>query len=336
MKHIELDQWFTRPYVVALLSSHIRSLHYKEVIDPCAGNGAFRKYCTSLYDIDPKHEDIIKQDFLTLDLPYSEDRLFLTNFPYGKQAKLSIDMINHASTMAPTIATIVPKTLTKYSYQKRVNKALNLILEIDLPKNSFILDGKPKDVPSVFQIWSSVLPGTLRKEKPKMTHPDFIISSRYNTKATFIIRSVRPKVTNEIDIYDRISPNTRYYSVEPLVDGVEEMFRSIDLVSKCNSTGMPSLSISECIEIYTAKVDDWFWDNNNPTHYCIAASRKIISIDDVNKNHRGYKLSSKLDTTVLQDRFNNVPWEGTSSVSGGVFSLPKNEISKQYRDQKQP
>jgi len=249
----ELDKWYTNKDIVDLVMTKIDLTPYDEIIDPTAGNGAFSRYCTKMYDIQPEADNIAQQDFLLLNLPFSSTRIFIGNLPYGTTANLIIKMINHASTMSDTIATIAPKTMTRYSAQKRVTSDLKLITSYDLPKDSFTRDGKICDVPSVFQVWSRYGDCNRTSEKASK-HPHFNISTRYNPKAEFVIRGVRPVISNEIDVYNRISSNTRYYSVEPLVDGVEDVFRSIDLVSKCNSAGMPSLSIAECIQIYSLSI----------------------------------------------------------------------------------
>lgn len=91
----------------------------------------------------------------------------------------------------------------------------------------------------------------LRKNQPEVnTHPDFIIKQGYNPNATFVIRGVRPKVSNEVDVFERIDPSTRFYSVEPLVDGVEETFRKVEWHKHWQGTSMPTVSISDCVEVY--------------------------------------------------------------------------------------
>lgn len=91
----------------------------------------------------------------------------------------------------------------------------------------------------------------LRKySKESNKHKDFIISSRYNPRATFVIRGVRPVISTEIDVYKRISDNTRYYSVEILNERAERIFRSIDWKQHYQGTSMPTVSIPDCIAIY--------------------------------------------------------------------------------------
>ncbi len=345
MKSKQLDQWFTIPETVALCMAHIDTKGFTDIIDPCAGDKAFKDHCSSFYDIDPRHPDIIEQDFMELNLPHDKNRLFLTNFPYGKSGKLSIQMINHASTMADTIATIVPNTLLRYSAQRRVNSELKLLLSIPLPEKSFTLDGKPVDVPSQFQVWSRDGSSCIRTEQLPNTHKDFIISSRYNPNATFVIRGVRPKVSNEVDVYSRISSNTRYYSVEPLVDGVEDVFRSIDLVSLCSkSTGMPCMSIPDCIKAYddagsclrvpeptVAVNEDWFFDNKNPNFIVMTNTREVKRIEDMLPTNNCKKIHSHLSFEELVLRFGSIKWKGVPMMRGGGFSITNAELSTQYK-----
>ena len=58
--------------------------------------------------------------------------------------------------------------------------------------------------------------------------------------------------------------------------------------------------------------------------------KTMITADEITSNHRGYKIHSNILIDELQKRFNNISWYGSSSVSGGVFWLNKDEILKQY------
>ncbi len=62
-----------------------------EIIEPSAGNGRFSLQIPNCvaYDIEPEHDSIIQQDFLTLKIPYKEGRLFIGNPPYGSRMVLA-------------------------------------------------------------------------------------------------------------------------------------------------------------------------------------------------------------------------------------------------------
>lgn len=63
-----------------------------------------------------------------------------------------------------------------------------------------------------------------------------------------------------------------------------------------------------------------------------AAPNRIIKADEVKPNNRGYYLKSKIDPSVLVERFRNIDWKkhGNSSVNGGVFWMLKSEIINVY------
>ena len=81
-----------------------------EVIEPSAGNGAFSSQIEGCiaYDIEPEGENIKKQDFLKLNLPYKKGRLFIGNPPFGDRNRLSVRFFKHCITMGDYIAFILP------------------------------------------------------------------------------------------------------------------------------------------------------------------------------------------------------------------------------------
>jgi hypothetical protein len=93
---IVLDKYYTPVNVAEHLiqtTNDVLKLNEKlvtEIIEPAAGAGAFSLFlprCLA-YDIAPEHESIIKQDFLALDLPYKEGRMFIGNPPFGMSSQL--------------------------------------------------------------------------------------------------------------------------------------------------------------------------------------------------------------------------------------------------------
>ena len=79
--------------------------------------------------------------------------LVIGNPPFGVQNNLAIGFFNHSAGFADTIAFILPKSFRKPSIQDRLSLDFSLFLDIDLERNSFILDGEDYDVPTVFQVW---------------------------------------------------------------------------------------------------------------------------------------------------------------------------------------
>ena len=97
------DKFYTKKSVVDSCMQHARScidLNTTLVIEPSAGDGAF---CDAIkqstqhyefYDIDPKHDDITKCDFLAIDIPEQGLPIcFLGNPPFGRQSSLAIKFI---------------------------------------------------------------------------------------------------------------------------------------------------------------------------------------------------------------------------------------------------
>jgi hypothetical protein len=157
------DQFFTRPEVAKLFSDWVKSQpFYKEantIIEPSAGNKDIAHYFpgATLYDLDPKHSDILRQDWLKYNHFDNGRTLVVGNPPFGKNNTLAIKFINKAAEFADWIAFILPKGFKRIPTQNRISTSHSLYSEIDLPKNSFYLPDeegdKPYDVPAVAQIW---------------------------------------------------------------------------------------------------------------------------------------------------------------------------------------
>ena len=86
---IKDDKYYTPPDLARnLIVKTIRFIGAKnitDIVEPSAGNGSFSKWFKNCraYDIEPEADGIIKQDFLTLDLPYQKGRLIIGNPPFG-------------------------------------------------------------------------------------------------------------------------------------------------------------------------------------------------------------------------------------------------------------
>ena len=90
-----------------------------DVVEPSAGNGAFShhfKDCKA-YDIEPEAPDIIRQDFLTLKLPYQKGRLVIGNPPFGNSNHLSRKFYKKAIELGDYIAFIQPISQLKNNLQ---------------------------------------------------------------------------------------------------------------------------------------------------------------------------------------------------------------------------
>ena len=160
-----VDKYYTKPEIVNqcidIIKNKININKDDIIIEPSAGNGAFSKikelskYCY-FYDIEPEHEDIIKQDFLTLDINNNNKIHIIGNPPFGRQSSLAIKFIKKCCLFASTISFILPKSFKKDSMKKHFLKNYHLVYEIDisdLSNNPFLVNNIEYNVPCVFQIW---------------------------------------------------------------------------------------------------------------------------------------------------------------------------------------
>lgn len=129
------------------------------IIEPSAGSGAFflplsRKYSKTIgYDIFPECENVQTEDFLTVSVKREGVIHVVGNPPFGRQSSLAKKFIKKCCKFASSISFILPKSFKKESFQKAFDLSFHLELSIDLPEDSFELDGKDWDVPCVFQVW---------------------------------------------------------------------------------------------------------------------------------------------------------------------------------------
>lgn len=82
-----------------------------DVIEPSAGSGAFSKQipngCTA-YDIEPDDANVIKADFLGLNIDYLKGRLIIGNPPYGERMNLAQKFYKKSLEICDYIAFILP------------------------------------------------------------------------------------------------------------------------------------------------------------------------------------------------------------------------------------
>ena len=109
------------------------------------------------YDLEPELKEIIKPDYLDYDASLIREKYnnihVIGNPPFGRQSSLSIKFIKKSCEFCDSISFILPKSFKKENLKKVFPLQFHLTVEIDLPENSFIVDGKEHDVPCVFQIW---------------------------------------------------------------------------------------------------------------------------------------------------------------------------------------
>lgn len=159
------EQYYTLPSVVDRCVDIGLKYHQGEkFLEPAGGTGEFieglirrgadRSRIISM-DIEPKHDLVKKQDFLTSRL--FEPVFTITNPPFGRANSLSVKFFNHAANFSTYICFLVPISWRKWSVINRLDKRFHLVEDIDMPLVSFynsetgpIQGGMLK---TVFQIW---------------------------------------------------------------------------------------------------------------------------------------------------------------------------------------
>jgi len=169
LKRNVIDKYYTKPTIVELcinnILTHIKNIKNRKniIIEPSAGNGSFIPKIKEVfnnymfYDIEPESEDITKQDYLKLNVDnyvkqYKEIHI-IGNPPFGRQSSSAIKFIKKSCVFCKSLSFILPKSFKKESLKKHFPINFHLILEIDLPYNSFLVNNIEYNVPCIFQIW---------------------------------------------------------------------------------------------------------------------------------------------------------------------------------------
>lgn len=232
------------------------------IIEPSAGDGAFiegcRKICNNclFYDIEPEHNDIIKQDFLEFD--YFDIRKKYNNIhvignpPFGRQSSLAIKFIRYSCLFCDSISFILPKSFMKESMKHKVPLNFHLLSEIELQNNSFHVNDGLYNVPCIFQIW---IKKNILREKPKKLNP---------SKYQFVKKEDQHDIAfRRVGVYaGKIYKNTIDKSVQShyfikfdeLTDDLYNKLSNVKFMDGSKTVGPKSISKQELIKIYNAIV----------------------------------------------------------------------------------
>ena len=178
-----IDKFYTKENIATQCIKDVSKyvdIHKDDIIiEPSAGNGSFineiKKMCNNyfFYDIKPEHKEIEEQDFLELDELDNKNIHFIGNPPFGRQSSMAIKFIKKCNQLkAKSISFILPKSFKKDSMKRHFPLNYHLLYETDIPKNSFLVDGKEADIPCIFQIW--IYKDEKREEVEKLTPINFI------------------------------------------------------------------------------------------------------------------------------------------------------------------
>jgi hypothetical protein len=259
------EKYYTKKSVVKLCIENIKkNIFINEgdlIIEPSAGNGAFIEDIETLslntlfLDIEPEeNEKILKCDFLNFDIKDEEfkplilkDSLIhiIGNPPFGRQSSLANKFIKKSCEFCDTISFILPKSFKKDSMKKFFPLNFHLIFEMNLPDDSFLVNGVSYDVPCIFQIW---IRKNFNREEVKILEP---IGFKFVKKEENPDISFRRVGVNAGMISQDIekSPQSHYFikftnseSIEKILNSLREINFSFD-----NTVGPKSISKQELI-----------------------------------------------------------------------------------------
>lgn len=272
-KSKDLDKFYTHPEIakkfVDIINEYFPLNQFDLIIEPSAGNGNILQYLPENsigLDIAPENDMVIKQDFFEYSSPYhpilNNIRIAcIGNPPFGSgyMNPLAKAFFNHSATFSELIAFIVPaKWQTSWKVQFQLDKSFGLYFTEILPKNSFLLDGEPYDVPCCMQIWSKTKPKDLKDlriiERPPTKHNDFEMFLTCDNVPR--LPEVREQIKNQeywefalkywgqirvCDFNEVSSDTTTHYLFKPKKDYVRSIFEQIDWSKYVSNMGAPNV-----------------------------------------------------------------------------------------------
>lgn len=244
----KLDQYYTNPEYAKYLCENLIKPNAPTgalFIEPSAGSGAFSMHFNSRditsYDLEPKFDGCLEQDFLKTQLV--GDFVFIGNPPFGKNSSLAVKFFNHAAKNAKMICFILPKTFQKMKFKNRLDFNFHLLLEEDCPVNSFLLDGEPYDVPCVFQIW-------VKKEYKRerfMVGANKWFKQCTPSEADLVVRRVGGRAGQVLALSTEWNINSTYFlkSLRPDTEACIVSLKDIITEEASKSAGVRSIGLDE-------------------------------------------------------------------------------------------
>lgn len=263
-----LDQFYTNPKVAKRLIDQLDLSSYLNVVEPSAGAGYILDFLPEKsrigVDLDPKRSDIIKTDFFDFEFP-DERNAVVGNPPFGRRSSLAIKFFNKCSEHSDLIAFIVPVSWEKYEVQSKLNPEFKLTHSERLPRNSFLLEGKPYNVNCVWQVWSKNSCIDLRiKEVPAKSHPDFSMYLYNNTESAkkffdydwdfAVYRQGYKDYSHRIYKKDDIEENQHWMFFKASNKKVLKVLEKIDYSELVKQTTTPGFGKSDFIKYYEEKI----------------------------------------------------------------------------------
>ena len=196
----KLDKFYTKRSVAKDCVNVLKELYsleeFNTIIEPSAGDGSFVETLperTVALDIEPGAPGIKKQDWFDYNEKSEEPLIVIGNPPFGSRSSLAKDFVRHSVKLgADVIAFILPSTFKKLSNQSTTifPNTYKLVAIYDLPKDSFLEDGKDYGLTCSFFIWArgEFSKGKEDLRKKKITDiTDFDFLPRGSSEADFSV-----------------------------------------------------------------------------------------------------------------------------------------------------
>ena len=256
---VDLDKFYTNEDVAVFCMSKIETNKYDFVIEPSAGGGVFYKNINHNnkigLDIHPTDDSIIEQDWFTYNIDQSYSNvLVIGNPPFGIRNKLSREFIKHACSFpnTQTVAYILPEVYKKHTLQKVIPNHFRIKTIIDLPKDSFNIEGETYNLPSIFMVIDRSEGEDLRFDPSKYKETS---DWTYGTVKDydFFVMGASPKTTKDFP-----EPNNRGYYIKVKdsinVSNVRDTFSRIEWRGLSSTNGGVSwLTKPEMVKEYENK-----------------------------------------------------------------------------------
>jgi len=257
-KRSTIDKFYTKPDIakqcLETFLHHVVIDNDATVVEPSAGNGAFSRllhpFNSLAFDIQPATENVIKQNFLQINLDNIGEKLhFVGNPPFGRQSSLAKAFIKHICSckFSLSIGFILPKSFKKYSLQRTFPRNYHLAYSHDLPLNSFTVNQQQHHVPCVFQIW---VKRDWQREIPTPQHPNDFTFVTKNQEPDFSIRRVGIYAGKiDTDTQNKSTQSHYFIRIKHNIDKnqFEERFNQIKFTHQ-NTVGPRSISKPELIK----------------------------------------------------------------------------------------
>jgi hypothetical protein len=251
---MSLDQFYTKPKVARECLDTLKDYPCDIWLEPSAGTGSFYNLLPENklgYDLEPKAEGILQQDFLTVELPKGKNIIAVGNPPFGYRAQGAIEFFNYCAKSCSVIGMIMPRSFRKAYIINQLHSNFHLVIDDILPLGIF--DGGAQKIRTVWQVW--------KKEEHKRkkivlpsSHPDFNIVAQGRgfdiNRADLAIRRTGYKSVGEVVFPEDATPITQYIFIELKDPDAIEIFEDLDLSCAFDTALSPTVTQGEIIQAY--------------------------------------------------------------------------------------